>query len=124
MSFFIEVAVPSQTTTTMRGNIFERFARRLLEAKNYTVVNQVRFTGLEIDLLASENDTGRKILVECKAYRQNIDSKVIKGLLGELEFTDCDAGLLITSYSLGKDAKGLRELWSRKPPEERCRLEI
>jgi hypothetical protein len=32
--------------------------------------------------------------------------------------------LLISTYELGKDAKGIRDRWAQKPPEERRKLQV
>lgn len=121
---FIEVAVPPGTTTTERGQILENFARRFLDAENFGVVQNVRLTGAEVDLLATDKTTGKKFLVECKAQRQTISSSVISKLLGNVEISGHAGGWLISTYALGKDAKGIRENWEQRPPHERQRLRI
>jgi Holliday junction resolvase-like predicted endonuclease len=88
----IEVAVPPDLTSTERGRILERFARRLLETQNYKVTEEVRLTGTEVDLLAVEATTGERVFVECKAYRSTISAEVLYKILGNVSFRGFSAG--------------------------------
>jgi hypothetical protein len=120
----IEVAVPPDLTSTERGRILERFARRLLETQNYKVTEEVRLTGTEVDLLAVEATTGERVFVECKAYRSTISAEVLYKILGNVSFRGFSAGWLISTYALGKDAKGVRDELEQRPPSERRMLQI
>ena len=120
----IEIAVLPTATNTDRGRILEQLARRLLESQNYSVTEEVRFTGMEVDLLAESRDTGERILVECKGQRSTISSEVISKLIGNVLIRNVECGWLISTVALGKDAKGTREEWGRRPPAERRKLQI
>ena len=48
----IEVAVGKSTSNTERGKLLEKLAREMLETMQYSVTQQVRITGIEVDLLA------------------------------------------------------------------------
>lgn len=120
----IEVCADASMSSTDRGALLEKFSRKFLETQGLTVTTQVRITGMEVDLLCKEEATGETILVECKAYRQTISSDVITKLLGNVGLKDYSAGWLISTYALGKDAKGIQEEWSVKPEEKRRRLRI
>ncbi|MBR0646890.1 restriction endonuclease [Plastoroseomonas hellenica] len=124
MNRYIEVCVRDEVSTTERGRVLERFARRFLETQNYDVVNEVRITGMEVDLLADERTTGERIIVECKAQRSTIAADVLTKLYGKVGLEDFSSGWLISTYELGKDAKGIRDRWAQKPPEERRRLQV
>ncbi|RYF50895.1 MAG: restriction endonuclease [Cytophagaceae bacterium] len=124
MDVRIEVTATQDMSSTERGRLLEQFARRLLECQNYAVTTEVRITGQEVDLLAEEKSTGERIIVECKAYRSTISSDVIHKLFGQVMFKGFSSGWLITTYDLGKDAKGLRDEWGDKPPQERRKLQI
>lgn len=82
----IEVAMPANATNTERGRILERFGRRFLENQNFRVEDEVRITASEVDLLATDNNTGERIIVECKAQRSTISSEILHKLLGNVEF--------------------------------------
>lgn len=120
----IEVAAPPETSTTERGRVLERFARRLLETQNYKVTEEVRLTGTEVDLLAVENTTGERVFVECKVWRSTISAEVIYKILGNVAFHKFAIGWLISTFALGKDTKGFREEWELRSPKERRQLQI
>lgn len=124
IGYLIEIAVSPDTSTTERGRVLERFARRFLETQNYRVKENVRLTASEVDLLCTENTTGERIFVECKAHRSNISAEVLQKLLGNVVLKNYAAGWLISTFALGKDAKGFEEEWSEKVPEERRKLHI
>ncbi len=125
MNISIEVALPKDASTTEKGTVLEKFATRLLESQNFRVVQQVRLTAMEVDLLAQEKSTGERVFVECKAFRSTISADVLSKLLGNVVADDdLTAGWLISTYALGKDAKGFRDRWSQKPLPDRRRLQI
>jgi hypothetical protein len=124
ITHFIEIAVLPETNTTERGRILERFARRFLETQNYSVQEEVRLTASEVDLLGTEATTGERIFVECKAYRSTISAEVLQKLLGNVVFKNYAAGWLISTFALGKDAKGFEDEWNQRAPEERRKLRI
>jgi Restriction endonuclease len=120
----IEVCCEGYDSNTDKGNLFEKFSKRFLETQGLKVTRQVRKTGMEIDLYCQETATGETILVECKAYRSAIAAEVITKLLGSVSLHDYSSGWLISTYALGKDAKGIQDEWSSKPEEKRRRLRI
>jgi hypothetical protein len=124
LTYFIEVAVPSETPNTERGRVLERFGRRFLETQNYRVQEEVRVTASEVDLLGTENTTSERIFVECKAYRSNISAEVLQKLLVNVYFKHYSSGWLISTFALGKDAKGFEDEWQQRPAEERRKLRI
>lgn len=124
MDKYIEVCVRDEVSTTERGRILERFARRFLETQNYAVVEEVRITGMEVDLLAEERTTGERIIVECKAQRSTISAEVLTKLYGKVGLDDFASGWLLSTHDLGKDAKGIRDKWSQKSAAERRKLRI
>ena len=123
-NFFIEVAVAPNTSNTERGRILERFARSFLETQNYKVQEEVRLTASEVDLLGTDKTTAERIFVECKAHRSTISAEVLQKLLGNVFFKGYSAGWLLSTFALGKDAKGFEDEWNQKSPEERRRLRI
>lgn len=120
----IEVCCETSDSTADKGNLLEIFSKRFLETQGLNVTRQVRKTGMEIDLYCQESATGETILVECKAYRRTIAAEVITKLFGSVSLNDYSSGWLISTYALGKDAKGIADEWSTKPEEKRRRLRI
>lgn len=124
MKISIEVVASASMNSTNRGRLLECFARKLLESQNYNVTEEVRITGQEVDLLAVEKTTGERVIVECKAYRSTIAAEVIHKLFGQVSFNGFSSGWLISTYDLGKDAKGIRDTNDQKPEQERRKLRI
>lgn len=124
MEYGITVCVEEGCTTTEKGNLLENLTAEIMKAQQYSVVKTIRVTGMELDLLAKHNYSGEEIIVECKAWEENIKADVISKLLGNVVINNASAGWLITTGGLGKDAEGLRVAWEDKPYEERKKLTI
>ncbi|WP_405132388.1 restriction endonuclease [Paenibacillus sp. FSL H8-0317] len=122
----IEIAVSENTTTTEKGRLLESLGREVLETMQYDVINEVRLTGIEVDLLARHRITSEVIYVECKAYKDTntISADVITKLLGNVHLKRVSSGWLLSTGPLGKDAKGIVEEWEQNPVEQRKLLQI
>ncbi len=106
----IEVAINDQEPQKKKGDLLESIATELLKAHNYEVENQIRNTGVELDLLCQHKaNISKKIYVECKAYAEDkrIQSDVITHLHGIWGIKKYEEAWLISTSELGKDAKGL-----------------
>lgn len=107
--------------------MLESLVKRVLTALQYDHVRTtVRVTGCELDVVATDKQTGAQILVECKAYRdRTISADVLTKLMGNLTFhEDFKAGWVITTSKLGKDASGLMESLRSKDVAKRERLRV
>lgn len=120
----IEIAVPSDAANDQIGLLLENFFSAFLKTQHYHLIDRVRFTGMEIDLLATHKDTGEKIFIECKAEKSPVNSNQIKTLLGAVQIRNAAAGWLISTSTIGKEAKGIIEDWQQKPTDERRRLVV
>lgn len=123
----IEVTVKAGDSSTTRGALLEALVKRILIALQYEhVQTTVKVTGCELDVVAQDKQTGSRVLVECKAYRdKTLSADVLTKLMGNLVFNDeYKAGWLITTGPLGKEANGLVEQYRQRPPEQRERLRI
>lgn len=123
----IEVTVKEGDSSTARGSLLESLVKRVLIALQYEHVRTtVKVTGCELDVVAQDKQTGSRVLVECKAYRdKTLSADVLTKLMGNLAFSDeYKAGWLVTTGPLGKEALGLVEQHHQRPPEQRERLRI
>ncbi|MDO4246318.1 MAG: restriction endonuclease [Deinococcus sp.] len=102
----LQFSVPEDWTTEQKGSFFEKVVSDLLRPMRYKVTERIRTTGVEIDLLALGEDDQRRILIECKAYRDNVAAEVISKLYGNVGLDDYDAGWLFSTSDLTKDARG------------------
>lgn len=111
----IEVVISKNNTKKDKGDLLEELASQLFEIRGYKVETEIGRTGVEIDLLCTNKaNSSQKIYVECKAHRDNIQSDVLKKIIGTLSIEDYKEAYLITTSNLGKDAKGMREEWEQK----------
>lgn len=101
----ILLALPEDWTNDAKGQFFEDFVAELLGPLRFKVVQRLRFTGMEIDLLAKSLDQPRTIVVECKAHRDPLPADVISKLLGNIQIRRADAGWLFTTSDLNKDGR-------------------
>ncbi|MFI2956875.1 restriction endonuclease [Priestia sp. JSM ZJ58] len=124
MGNFIEIVVSDNATNTQKGRLLENLGKELLSILQYDVLEEVRITAMEVDLLAKHLISGETIFVECKAHQNNLSADVLTKLLGNVFFKGVSSGWLFTTGPLGKDAKGFREEWSQKVPEDRRKLNI
>lgn len=105
----IEVVVPNDYSKTDKGKLLEHTISDILECLDYKTIEEISFTGMEIDVLASHKRSNQNVLVECKAYRDPVDADVIKKLVGSVVIQDVSSGLLFYTSQLTKGAKGLWE---------------
>lgn len=122
MKYEIEVCTKESDSTTVKGRLLEKLASKILEVQQYKVVETVRVTGMEIDVLARHKISNSVIFVECKAWDNPLPADVITKLLGNVVFKGANEGWLITTGGLSKDAKGIQEEWESITDDKRRML--
>lgn len=100
---------PSKYDNNQKGLFFEKFVASLIEPMRYKVISRVRYTGMEIDLLAKGCDQPKTVYIECKALKENISAEVISKLVGNIWIQNAEEGWLFSTSDLSKDAKGINE---------------
>jgi hypothetical protein len=123
----IEVTVKEGDSSTARGALLESLVKRVLIALQYEHVRTtVKVTGCELDVVGQDKQTGSRVLVECKAYRDKaLSADVLTKLMGNLSFSDeYKSAWLISTGPLGKEAAGLVEQHRQRSTEQRERLRI
>lgn len=101
------VLVPANSTPDEKGAFLERIAAALLRKQRYKVTERVRFTGMEIDLLAEHKDTRQRAFVECKFVRDPLSANVIDLLRGKALRKGADLAYLFSTAQSGKEARGV-----------------
>lgn len=124
MDLMIEIGREKEGSNRDKGVLLENLGKDILEVLQYEVIEEIRITGMEVDLLAKHKMTSEEILVECKAHTGNLSADVITKLVGNVYTRDVSAGWLITTGPLGKDAKGIQYDWEHKEIEKRRKLQI
>jgi hypothetical protein len=122
MNTNIEVYIKEGATNTEKGRLLEYLTAKTLEVQQYEVVNTIRVTGMEIDVLAKHKINKTQILVECKAWDSNLPADIISKLLGNVVLRNASAGWLITTGPLSKDAEGIRTEWEERTDGTRCKI--
>lgn len=101
------ILLPSELSNDSRGSFFEGIVAELLRRQRFEVTERIRFTGMEIDVLADHKDTGQRAYVECKFTRAPFASDVIDKLLGKGMRKHADLLYLFSTSEPGKEAKGV-----------------
>ena len=104
LELMIEVGTEAEDSTRDRGVLLEKLGKEILQVLQYEVIEEIRITGMEVDLLAKNKETNEEILVECKAHSSNLSADVITKLVGNVYTRDVSAGWLMTTC-----------LWQDKP---------
>ena len=118
----IEVCIKENQSTTDKGRILEKLVMDVLKIQQYDVLDTVRITGMEVDVLAKHRINNAQIYAECKAWADPLPADVITKLLGNVIIKNATAGWLITTGPLSKDAKGLVAEWENRTDDSRTKL--
>ncbi len=102
----VRLLVPDSWTSDERGAFLEEVAKRLLKRQRYKVTDRIRFTGMEIDLLADHIDTAQRAFVECKFVRDPLSANVVDLLIGKAVRKNVELIYLFSTAPPGKEAKG------------------
>lgn len=122
MPVSIGISIKETESSTDKGRILEKLTARLLKKQQFDVIDTIRVTGMEVDVLAKHRITNSTILVECKAWDNALPADVISKLLGNVVLRNADSGWLITTGPLSKDAKGLQVEWETEQNINRGKL--
>ncbi|MGB0908316.1 MAG: restriction endonuclease, partial [Maricaulaceae bacterium] len=118
----IEVLCQETDSTKDKGDLLEALSKDLLESQSYEVIEEIRVTGAELDLLCKHKVSSKQIYVECKAQKDKIGAPVLRQLNGTVDAYDYSEGWLISTAEFGKEAKGFVEMWKKKPTEKSSKL--
>jgi hypothetical protein len=89
----------------------------LIRKRGWCVKKRLRFTGMEIDILAYDPDKPQEdILLECKFSQINtpLGAGVLTDLVGKATLKDIKRAILVSNSRLGKDAEGLLDEEEKK----------
>lgn len=105
-----KVIIPTDWENDQKGKFFEDLMAELIRKRGWCVKKRLRFTGMEIDILAYDADKPQEdILVECKFSQLNtpLGAGVLTDLVGKATLKDIRRAILVSNSKLGKDAEGL-----------------
>ncbi|MDR4498167.1 MAG: hypothetical protein MRK02_09650 [Candidatus Scalindua sp.] len=101
------VLTPQEWTNDQRGSYLEEITSKLLKKQRYKIVDRVRFTGMEIDLIADHLETNQRAFVECKFLADPFSANVIDLLIGKAVRRNVNIVYLFSTSNPGKEAKGV-----------------
>src|SRR5689334_2998037 len=104
----IRIILDENSTNKAQGSCFENLIRHVLETQRYNVANNIRFTGMEIDLIAKHKDRNEIAYVECKA-KEKISAIEIRTFAFNANHRKADIGYFISTQEFLHDAAGLIE---------------
>lgn len=102
----LEILVPRDWTNDKKGSYLEGIAAQVLRRQSYEVTERIRFTGMEIDLLANHKPSADTVYVECKFMASAVGSNVIDLMLGQSFRRQLTRLALFSAGPLSKEAKG------------------
>ncbi len=105
----IKILLKEGTSNKAKGNCFEDLMRRLLSTHQYVIKQNLRFTGMEIDLLAQhKHRSNETIYVECKA-KDKVSSTELRTFFSNVYHREANSGYFFRTNELEYDAGGLLE---------------
>lgn len=106
----IRIEFPEPNDKQAKGEFLEDLFRTLMERQRYDVVQRIKFTGTEIDLLCQHRDRSEDTaLVECKA-KINIISNDIKNFAFDLIVSNkARYGYFVHTSEIQQQAAGVKE---------------
>jgi len=103
----IKILLEEGTSNKAKGNCFEDLIRKLLTIQQYKIRQNIRFTGMELDLLAEHKQRRNEILyVECKA-KEKVSSIELRTFFANVYHHKADFGYFFRTNELEFDAGGL-----------------
>ncbi|MDX6765861.1 MAG: restriction endonuclease [Candidatus Methylacidiphilales bacterium] len=90
-----------------KGQFFENLISKLFEKQRYQITNNVRFTGMEIDIIASHKDRNETAWIECKArLKEGLSSNDIYSFEAKVRKKQAEYGYFICTEEFKKEVAG------------------
>lgn len=103
----IKIILEEGVSNKAKGNCFETLIRNLLSIHQYEIKQNLRFTGMEIDLIAeNKHRLNEKLYVECKA-KDKVSSIELRTFFANVFHQKANFGYFFRTNELEFDAGGL-----------------
>ena len=99
--------VPKTFTTDEKGKFLEDLAAQVLTRQSFKVIKRIRFTGMEVDLLARHKPSHDEVYVECKFQKDRVGANVVDLMVGQAFRRKVRRLALFSVGELTKDAKAV-----------------
>lgn len=105
----IKIILEEGASNKAKGNCFETLIRNLLSIHQYEIKQNIRFTGMELDLIAEhKHKANEKLYVECKA-KDKVSSIELRTFFANVFHHNTNFGYFFRTNELEFDAGGLLE---------------
>lgn len=111
----IAITLPPQASPEIKGKFLEQLAGQILKRQSYEIIERIKFTGMEIDLLCRHKPSNQQLYVECKFHTNTLSSNAIDQCIGQAVRKRISNIAFFSAGPLGKDAKGAVEELRRYP---------
>jgi len=118
----IKFLVPKDWDTDKKGDFFEKEIGKLLSKIRFEIIQRIRFTGMEIDLLAKNKDIDQTAFVECKFIADPLGADEITKLFGKAYIKKINVIYLFSTSEPGKEARGLIDEYEKTSAENRIKF--
>ena len=103
----INIILEEGSSNKAKGNCFEDLIRNILSTHQYKIRKNIRFTGMELDLIAEHKQRKNEILyVECKA-KEKVSSTELRIFFANVYHHNANHGYFFRTKELESDAGGL-----------------
>lgn len=104
----IEIIPNPASTSDEKGKFFEGLLRKVFESQRFDITQNVRFTGMEIDLYAKHKDREETAYIECKARKKgNLSANDIHTFESKVRFKKFDYGYFVSTDEFSRDVAGV-----------------
>ncbi len=111
----IKIILEDGSSNKAKGNCFEVLIRNLLSIHQYEIKQNIRFTGMELDLIAEHKHKNNEILyVECKA-KDKVSSIELRTFFANVFHNKATNGYFFRTNELEYDAGGLLIEYRKDP---------
>lgn len=109
----IKIILEQGASNKAKGNCFETLIRNLLSTHHYDIKQNVRFTGMELDLIAQhKHKKNDSLYVECKA-KDKVSSIELRTFFANVYHHQATNGYFFRTNELEFDAGGLLEEYKK-----------
>jgi len=111
----IKIILQEGSSNKAKGNCFEKLVGDLIATHQYKVRHNIRFTGMELDLLAEHKHRPNEVLyVECKA-KSKVSSIELRTFFANVFHHSANFGYFFRTHELEYDAGGLLQEYRKDP---------
>lgn len=109
MKYQVNIVLYPELHKSLNGAFFEKLMRNIFNEQGYNIVQNINYTGLEIDLLGKHKSREETLLVECKAKKKVRNIEIMKFYYNLLISKKADYGYFVYTEELDHQAATMKE---------------